>query len=348
MNEKKREINGSTKEKNMTALVSCFARAYHYEQNETRIFSDSYAGKLLSSQERQAIAENMSRGIQFFDLGFEGTAEEALRWIVDHQLSPSVLGRSAFCEEELEKARQQGCSQYLIFASGYDTFACRSMCSSLKIFELDRQEMVQDKKRRLEGAAKLDENDEDSTSGRAQRVSDDVCEMAGNKPADIDVKPISAGGIPASGEAIYIPCDLAKDGWDAKLINSGYQKERLSFYGLLGISYYLTGEEFGSLLKTISRIICGGSQICFDYPTIETGDESRKNRQLAEAAQEQMKAKYSYQEMAQLLQANGFALRKHLNDEQMTAQYFTEYNRANPQHQMQAPEGVSYCLAEKC
>lgn len=85
--------------KNMTALVSAFARCYHYKNNKYRIFSDNIAEKILSNEEYNAIANSMSEGINFFNPNFVGTKEDALRWIVDNQLSPSVLGRSAFCEK---------------------------------------------------------------------------------------------------------------------------------------------------------------------------------------------------------------------------------------------------------
>ena len=35
------------KEKNMTALISCFVKSYHYKNYKCRIFSDSYADKIL-------------------------------------------------------------------------------------------------------------------------------------------------------------------------------------------------------------------------------------------------------------------------------------------------------------
>ena len=137
------------KEKNMTALVSCFARAYHYQNNTYRIFSDTLAHQILGGDDYCAIASNLGKGIKFFNPSFEGSEEEALRWIVDHQLSPSVLGRSAFCESSLKTAYRLGCRQYLIFASGYDTFFYRNNFSNLKVFELDKEEMIQDKIRRL-------------------------------------------------------------------------------------------------------------------------------------------------------------------------------------------------------
>lgn len=84
---------------NMTAKVSCFARAYHYKNNSIRIFTDDIAEKLLGEDYHQ-IAKSMSDGIDFFYPGFEGTREEGLRLILDRQLSPSVLDKHGFKIEE--------------------------------------------------------------------------------------------------------------------------------------------------------------------------------------------------------------------------------------------------------
>ena len=67
-------------EKNMTALVSCFARCYHYQNNKYRIFSDNIAQKILRKEEYDSIASNMSNGIKFFNPNFVDTKEDALRW----------------------------------------------------------------------------------------------------------------------------------------------------------------------------------------------------------------------------------------------------------------------------
>ena len=130
---------------NMTAKVSCFARAYHYKNNDTWIFKDEFAERILGEEEYGAIAENMAMGIQFFSPGFEGTKEEALEFIVEHQLAPSVLGRSAFNENHLTKEISLGAGQYIVFASGYDTYAFRNKNNLIKIFELDLPKMLEDK-----------------------------------------------------------------------------------------------------------------------------------------------------------------------------------------------------------
>lgn len=133
---------------NITAKVSCFARAYHYNNNQTHIFADNMASTVLGDEYDQ-IAESMSQGLSFFMPDFKGTKEEGLRLIVDNQLSPSVLGRSAYCEKMLKNEIGLGCSQYVIFASGYDTYSLRNKVENITVFELDLPVMIEDKMSRV-------------------------------------------------------------------------------------------------------------------------------------------------------------------------------------------------------
>lgn len=136
---------------NITAKVSCFARAYHYKNSTSPIFADTVAEALLG-QDYDRIAESMTQGVGFFLPGFNGSPEEGLRLIVDRQLSPSVLGRSAYCERMLKNEIRLGCRQYVIFASGYDTFAIRNSNAALSVYEIDLPEVLADKQRRIEKA----------------------------------------------------------------------------------------------------------------------------------------------------------------------------------------------------
>lgn len=289
---------------NMTAMVSCFSRAYHYKNNSEWVFKDAIAGSILSEEEYNAIASNMTKGISYFAPNFKGTNDEALRFIVDHQLSPSVLARSAFCENALDNAMLLGCKQYAVFASGYDTYSLRISCSKLRVFELDLPEMISDKRNR-----------------------------------------VSRNELKERCQAIYIPCDLSQKTWQKSLIDSGFDKEKIAFGSLIGISYYLRKEEFAALLGAISEIWCDGSSICFDYPTLEEGSESLKNQELAQAAGEQMQAKYSYSEMEKMLDDYGFLIYEHHDKDSATEQFFKKYNEKTPVHVMSAPKGVNYCLA---
>lgn len=135
----------------MTAKVSCFARAYHYRNNRTHIFADPIAEKLLGDDYDQ-IAENMTNGLHFFLPEFKGTKGDGLRLIVDKQLSPSVLGRSAFCESKWKDEIADDCKQYVIFAAGYDTFSLRNNDNARTVFELDYPQMISDKIERIKSA----------------------------------------------------------------------------------------------------------------------------------------------------------------------------------------------------
>ena len=292
-------------EKNMTALVSCFARYYHYKNNKYRIFSDNIAEKILSDEEYNSIASNMTNGIKFFNPNFNGTKEDALRWIVDNQLSPSVLGRCVFCEKSLLNAVEIGCKEYLIFASGYDTFAYRNHINDLKVFEIDKREIIEDKIRRLNNS-KLNYS-----------------------------------------KVNFIKCDFTNENWIDNIINSSYDKNQISFSSLLGISYYLTKEEFFYMIQSISSILCNGSSIIFDYPTYEDSKETQINEKLANGVNEQMKSKYLYKEIEDILAENGLLVYEHLDNKEMTNTYFEKYNTLNPNNNIRAPKGVSYCLAIK-
>ena len=286
---------------NITAKVSCFARAYHCKNNSVHVFADTAAEKLLGAEYDQ-ITQSMSQGIDFFIPGFHGSAEEGLRLIVEKQLAPSVLGRSAYCERTLENEKRLGCRQYVIFASGYDTFAVRNQDTQLSVFELDLPEVLADKNMRIEKAG-------------------------------------------MHSCAVYVPCDLSEASWKGQLINSGFDSTVKSFGSLLGISYYLTKVDFGTLLNTLGGIMCEGSAICFDYPSADGSRETRINQALAQGAGERMKAQYTDCEMETLLHECGFLIYEHLDHQEMTAQYFAYYNESCPAHRMEAPKGVCYVLA---
>ncbi|NLO41399.1 MAG: class I SAM-dependent methyltransferase [Ruminiclostridium sp.] len=298
--------------KSMTALVSAFSRAYHSENNIVKIFNDSVAKLLLSKQEYSQIEKSMAQGIQFFKPGFRGSDADALRWIVDNQLSPSPLGRSAFCEQVLKNAVYLGVRQYLIFAAGYDSFAYRlpEWASQLQIFELDHPIVSTDKRNRINSIFE-------------------------NKPDNLT----------------YIPVDLTDTEIDKYLFTkTDFDRSKLSFCSLLGISYYISKEKFKNLIRGISNMVDKGSSIIFDYPDQDTytdkaEERTKKQVKMAGGAGETMLASYSYFDMEALLSDCGFLIYEHLEPKEITEQYFTEYNRANPQHIMSAFDNVNYCLA---
>ena len=140
----------------------------------------------------------------------------------------------------------------------------------------------------------------------------------------------------------YIPCDLADAEWKTLLRGAGFKAEDKSFGSLLGLSYYLDSDSFRGLLRSISDLWSDGSAICFDYQTPDGSGETRRNEQLAGAAGESMKAKYTAAEIEKLLADCGFLIYEQLDDEEMTKRYF-----APCRDDMRAPKGVNYILAVK-
>ena len=135
----------------MTALVSAFCRAYHSERDGAKIFDDTYAAKLLTAEERRQIGGHMAAGVSFFDPDFRGNAEQALERVMDGFLSPAPLCRAAFAEECFDAG---SAAQYLLLGAGYDTFPCRRRAWAAQhgVFELDRDEVLADKQRRMQRA----------------------------------------------------------------------------------------------------------------------------------------------------------------------------------------------------
>ena len=289
-------------EQNMTALVSLFARVYHQKSKGIKIFDDPLSTKLITDKEYEMIGLNMSQGISFFNPTFKGSKEEALKWIVDHKLSPSVLVRSAFCKEAIEGMKEKGCQQYLDFASGYDSFAYYYQ-NQMHVFEIDKKEVIEDKRQRCK---------------------------------DVDIESIQ-----------FLSIDLSQENWINALLQSDYQETLLSISSMLGLSYYLTKAEFKKMLEQLSKYLLKGSRLVFDYPSIQESKETKVNEMLAEEANESMKAKYSFDELEEILNQCHLTIIQHENHQIMTEKYISNYNVYYKDDPIKAPEGVCYCVVEK-
>lgn len=289
-------------EQNMTALVSLFARAYHQKNKDIKIFDDLLSIKLITEKEYEMIGLNMSQGISFFNPTFKGSEEEALKWIVDHQLSPSVLVRSAFCKEAIEEMKEKGCQQYLDFASGYDSFAYYYQ-NQMHVFEIDKKEVIEDKRQRCK---------------------------------DVDIENIQ-----------FLSIDLSQENWINTLLQSDYQEDQLSISSMLGLSYYLTKDEFKKMLKQLSKYLLKGSHLVFDYPSIQESKETKINEMLAKEADESMKVKYSFAELKEILNQCHLTIIQHENHQTVTEKYISNYNVYYKDDPIKAPEGVCYCVVEK-
>ena len=296
------------KQSSMTARVSAFARAYHANEKGEKVFCDLLAKRMLSEEEYEAVANSMIQGAAYF--GFGGEGDEALKRIVSRQLAPTPLGRAVWAEDALNRAVRTGSRQYLIFGAGYDTFAYRQpdWARGLEIFLIDREETLEDHKRRV------------------LRAGLEVLDNVHYVEADLSLK----------------GWEEALEG------EEGFSRTQKSFVSLLGLVYYLKVNAFEALLSALGGLLGGGSSLAFDYPSLATAEPcaQRENR-LAAAAGEEMKAAYSYGEMERILEEAGFLIYEHLDAYALTERFFVAHNNAHPENGMRMPEHVRCCLAVK-
>ena len=294
----------------MTALVSAFARSYHSEHVPgEKVFDDTMAARLLGRETREGIARSMAGGVAFFNPCFSGSPEQALEWVVNHQLAPSPLGRAAFAEGALQEAAALGARQYLLPGAGLDSFALRQppWAKEMEIFEIDLPPASRDKAAR-----------------------------------------IAAAGLSLPENLHLIAADLsAPSALDALRAHPRFDPGAPTFVSLLGFSYYLSRDEFSALIAQLSALIPAGSRFAMDYPARGESGQMDIQRQLAAGAGEGMRAAYAPEEMAALLKEGGLRVLRDLDPEEITRQFFAAHNRAHPGSPILAAERVNYCLAEK-
>lgn len=299
--------------RSMTALVSCFSRAYHAKNNEQKIFNDSLAIDFLKEEEYAGISSEMGKGISFFNPSFYGDHHDALEWVVDNQLSPTPLGRAAFAENMLENAISIGASQYVILGAGLDTFAFRQPRSAedLTIFELDHL---------------------DTQAFKMKRIK----ELGWEIPKNL----------------FFIPVDFTIEKWEKALVDcESFQASKITYCTLLGLVYYLDVSDFKKLIERLYDLLPEGSSIVFDYPDQDTltdkaSDRVQKQVAMANLSGEKMLSAYSYEEMESILSSCGFLIYEHLTPADIDEQYFKDFNniRSKKVHPF---ENVNYCLAVK-
>ncbi|MCP1308943.1 class I SAM-dependent methyltransferase [Paenibacillus tyrfis] len=269
-------------ESSLTSLVSAFGRAYHSQYDTPKIFDDFLAIDLISPQEFSDIRENMIQGIPFFnpDMAqrFQDDPDEILKWIVQVQLSPTPLARSAYCEKVLLNEVRLGLKQYVILGAGLDTFGFRhpELKNSLDIFEVDHPATQEWKKQRLD------------------HVKFEI-------PSHLH----------------FVPMDFTRQFSYQHLIDEGFENCK-TFFSLLGVSYYLTKEEISSLIHHLFAKVPAGSSIVLDYADENLFEEKgMSNRvenmvKMASVSGEPMKSCFTYDEIEKLLEQSGLLIYEHL------------------------------------
>lgn len=273
----------------LTALMSAFGRAYHNETADAPVFADTVARKLLTDEEFEKIGGYIVGGMDFFapdKSNCFASEEEALRYLVNTQIAPTLLARARFCEETLKTAALTGTRQYVILGAGLDSFAFREReyIAKYPVFEVDHPLTQADKKARV-ARAKL----------------------------------------PVPENLHYVPIDFSVDGF-AELLRAGFDEKKKSFFSWLGVSYYLTVQQIGNMLDALSKISAEGSTLVFDYADDGLFDSNVRRVKnmvaMAAAGGEPMKSCFGYPELERLLEKYGFLIYELLTPQEIQAHYF--------------------------
>jgi methyltransferase (TIGR00027 family) len=278
------EINQSS----LTALVCLFARAYHSLFDNPKIFDDFLARDLLSDEEFTRISGYLSGGINFFNPEHSNefnNPQEALKWVVQTQIAPSLLARARYCEDKFNEKLLSGIKQYVILGAGMDTLAFRrpELRGSVSVFEVDHPATQQAKINRIKTAG---------------------------------------WQIPSNLQ--FIPVDFASDFLSDCLKSNGFKIHSRSFINLLGVTYYLSKDYLFQILRDLHSLIPSGSYLVFDYADDTSGSSVHycKMNAMARQAGEPMKSFYSFEELEAGLRQIGWQICEHLTPRDLEKLYF--------------------------
>lgn len=292
----------------MTALMSCFGRAFHAEHEEHPVFADHRAKELMTAEEYAAVRDYILGGARFFEPEIDPAAQEPqalLRRLVNGHIAPSPLCRAAYTERALRTAARTGAEQYVILGAGLDTFAFRetAFVSNHRVFEVDHPLTQADKKER-----------------------------------------IARAGWTAPANLAFIPVDFAKDSLAERLIAGGFDPSVRSFFSWLGVTYYLSAEAIGRTLCALSSLCADGSALVFDYPDEHFFAAPERRVQntimMAKAGGEPMQSAFSYPALEKLLEKHGFLIYELLTPDDIQRDIIDGAGA-----DLKAFEHVNYCLA---
>ncbi|GAA5061718.1 class I SAM-dependent methyltransferase [Nocardia callitridis] len=130
-----------TGQPSQTAFAAAYARAYHQEFEDLRIFTDPLATAIIGEQTEDffAVASHM-----FGDLPENQTLRD--------QAHLMVAARARLAEDTVAAAVENGTTQVVVLGAGLDTFAYRNPFPGLQVFEVDHPDTQAWKRERLAAA----------------------------------------------------------------------------------------------------------------------------------------------------------------------------------------------------
>lgn len=285
----------------VTAKLCSFVRAYHCGHDRSRIFDDFLARDLIGDVEYREMQDliqcELSHDCPAQPCGVHDTCPA-----VRYYLSPILLARVAFAEEQLQQfmAQHSPC-QYVICGAGLDTFSMRNVDSGVRVFELDHPDTQGYKLDRIEHL-----------------------------------------GWGAGDSTTFVPIDFNVDSLEERLLEYGFDPGIPSFFALLGVTYYLKLDVFAETCRSIARLQSPGSVLCFDFPDLNglTSGYSERIEKLAsftEKLGEPMSGGYQLADVVSVLHRAQMEIGSYMAPAKIQETYFD-----GAQAQLEAYEGIHF------
>lgn len=271
----------------LTALMAAYIRAYHASYDAPKVFDDFLAYRFIPEGRRILIEQGLTRALNLNDVALPALDPNqmgAIARILQSMGASSVLGRSRYTEDSLEKAVKQGVKQYVMLGAGMDTFAfrCLELVTQLQLFEVDHPATQAFKRHRID-------------------------ELGWEIPSQLQ----------------FVPVDFTQDDLGAMLIKSSFDPQIPSFFSWLGVTMYLTRDEVFTTLRAIAQVAPAGSMVIFDYLDIDPGQPTSDMRMsLAQKSGEKMKTGLNPSALAENLARLGLRLHQNLSPSDIEARYF--------------------------
>ena len=299
-------------QESITAKLCSFARAFHSNYGENKIYDDYLAFDLMGKKQYEEMG-------QLIQNGFNRKLFDEKKWFnhkyiqesVYNYMLPIPLSRISFaCNELSAFAKKHSAGgkkiQYVICGAGMDSFAFRNTNENIHVFEIDHPDTQKYKKERIK-------------------------ELDWMLPRNLT----------------FVPVDFTKDSLKEKLIKSGFDSSVPTFTAILGVSYYLELKVFEETLKIISELTDTESRIMFDFPdettlSAEAAARVKKLAQITANLGEPMVKGFSLKEISEALERHSLRIGNHESPDDIQRKYF-----AGRKDSLRAYENVHFIRAEK-
>jgi len=275
-----------------SAMISAFVRAHHATHDDPKIFDDFLALSLFSPEQRVQFESNLSQALQFFDPQRAAQCTDpssALAAFTRVQSGPIVLSRARYTEDALSAWLGAGERQYVILGAGLDTFVFR------------RPDL-------LPGLRVFEVDLPGTQNYKRQRQA----ELGWAEPP----------------QASYLPVDFMHQNAAEVLLAAGFNRQALTFFSWLGVTYYLSRDVVFETLRSLAAIAPAGSVIVFDYLDTQafipekTAERVKRMQAATQMAGEPMTSGFEPETLGADLDPLGLRLTENLGPADLQARYF--------------------------